>query len=80
MLERLHREPPVLVWWRIANLPQHTLLPRNHDALREAFARWHAVTRLRPSTGTGGIQAVQRAFFFDIRGYDEDLLWWGRMD
>lgn len=44
-----------VVLCRIADLPQHALLPRNYDALREAFARWHAVTRLRPSIGTGGI-------------------------
>jgi hypothetical protein len=80
VLDRLQTEPPALVLCRIADLPQHASLPSNCETLMESFERFHAMTRLRPCTGTGGIQAARRSFFFDIRGYDEDLLWWGAMD
>jgi glycosyltransferase involved in cell wall biosynthesis len=80
VLERLQREPPALVLCRISDLPQHVSLPSDRATLRERFERFHAMTRLRPCTGTGGIQAARRSFYFDIRGYDEDLLWWGAMD
>ena len=80
VLDRLRREPPALVLCRISDLPQHVSLPSDRETLRERFERFHAMTRLRPCTGTGGIQAARRSFFFDIRGYDEDLLWWGAMD
>lgn len=30
--------------------------------------------------GDGAIQAAPRQFWFDVRGYDEDFLWWGSMD
>jgi len=30
--------------------------------------------------GTGGIQVLPRSFLFDVRGYDEDMLYWGALD
>ncbi|MDB4963628.1 MAG: hypothetical protein JWP01_3627 [Myxococcales bacterium] len=35
---------------------------------------------MRGTYGTGGIQALRRSFLFDVRGYDEDMLWWGAVD
>jgi glycosyltransferase involved in cell wall biosynthesis len=79
-LERLKREPPALVLCRASDLPQHVSLPSRREKLMDAFDSLRAKAQLRPSFGTGGIQAAQRSFFFEIRGYDEDLCWWGAMD
>jgi hypothetical protein len=79
-LERLKRKPPALILCRISDLPQHASVPRDRQALINAFADLKTLTRLRPRYGTGAVQATRRCFFFDIRGYDEDLLWWGAMD
>jgi glycosyltransferase involved in cell wall biosynthesis len=80
VLERLKGEPPALVLCRSSDLPQHTRLPNKSEELMDAFNRLRVLARLRPRFATGGIQAARRSFFFDIRGYDEDLLWWGAMD
>jgi len=80
VLERLKEEPPALVLCRSSDLPQHTRLPNKSEELMGVFNRLHVLARLRPRFGTGGIQAARRSFFFDIRGYDEDLLWWGAID
>jgi glycosyltransferase involved in cell wall biosynthesis len=40
----------------------------------------HATSRLRGQHGCGGIQVASRQFFFDVRGYDETLRWWGAED
>lgn len=39
-----------------------------------------ATSRLRGKHGCGGIQVAPRQFFFDVRGYDEALRWWGAED
>ena len=80
VLERLKGEPPALVLCRSSDLPRQASLPTNSEELRDAFNRLRVLARLRPRYGTGGIQAARRSFFFNIRGYDEDLLWWGAMD
>jgi hypothetical protein len=77
VLDRLRREPPALVLCRISDLPQHVSLPSDRETLRERFERFHAMTRLRPCTGTVASKPPD-ARSFEIRGYDEDLLWWGR--
>jgi hypothetical protein len=80
VLERLRHQPPALVLCRISDLPQHILLPSDPAELQQVFGLVRHQTRLRSHTGSGGIQAATRSFFFEIRGYDEDLLWWGAMD
>lgn len=80
VLDRLSRNPPALVLCRISDLPAHASIPTTGDQLKRAFENLHARSRLRPCYGSGGVQAAQRSFFFDIRGYDEDLAWWGAMD
>jgi glycosyltransferase involved in cell wall biosynthesis len=80
VLERLREEPPALMLCRSSDLPQEASLPSHAEELKDAFNRLRLLARLRPRFGTGGIQAARRSFFFDIRGYDEDLLWWGAMD
>ncbi len=80
VLERLKRKPPTLVLCRSSDLPQDACLPEDEQILMNSFYRLQKLTSLRPEWGPGGIQAAQRSFFFDIRGYDEDLLWWGAMD
>ena len=80
VIERLNREPHALILCRSADLPQSVPLPSDGDDLLHAFHGLRAKTRLRHRGGTGGIQAAGRSFFFDIRGYDEDLAWWGALD
>jgi hypothetical protein len=80
VLNRLQSQPPALVLCRISDLPSNANLPAEPEALKAVFERLLLSTRLRRSTGSGGIQAARRSFFFHIRGYDEDLLWWGAMD
>jgi glycosyltransferase involved in cell wall biosynthesis len=80
VLARLRREPPALVLCRISDLPRGVEIPRSRKALNGAFPRLLEQTRLRKRSGSGAIQAASRDFFFEIRGYDEDLLWWGAMD
>jgi hypothetical protein len=80
VVEHLRKEPPALVLCRISDLPAHVLLPHHCEKLLDTFDMLRAVTQLRPRYASGGIQAARRAFFFDVRGYDEDLLWWGAMD
>lgn len=77
---RLQRTPPALVLCRSSDLPADARLPTQPDQLLHDFERLRAAARMRSRTGTGGIQAAPRAFFFEIRGYDEDLVWWGAMD
>lgn len=79
VLDRLKREPPALALCRSADLPRNAALPEQ-GALLARFDRLAAQAHLRHRGGTGGIQAASRAFFFAVRGYDEDLLWWGAMD
>jgi hypothetical protein len=80
LLERLRKEPPSIVLCRISDLPACARIPSNREQLLRAFDNLRIMARLRPRYGSGAIQASRRSFFFDIRGYDEDLLWWGAMD
>jgi glycosyltransferase involved in cell wall biosynthesis len=80
VLRRLAQQPPALALCRISDLPQDLSLPTDPADLQRAFEHLRQRTRLRRQTGSGGIQAAARSFFFEIRGYDEDLLWWGAMD
>lgn len=79
MLKRLQSQPPALVLCRSLDLPQRVRLPAN-EQLAAAFDQLRRQARPRGRSGTGGIQAAHRDFFFQVRGYDEDLLWWGAMD
>lgn len=80
VLEGLAREPASLVLCQSADLPEHVTLPVDSKQFLASFQQLHRASQLRSRTGTGGIQAARRSFFFDIRGYDEDLVWWGAMD
>jgi len=77
---RLARQPLALVLCRSSDLPPNAVVPGRPDELLSAFDRLRATSALRGPSGTGGIQAAPRSFFFEIRGYDEDLAWWGAMD
>ena len=65
-------------------LCQSSDLPRlGADTRPIALAEFDALrrrSRLRGTYGTGGIQAVRRSFLLEVRGYDEDMRWWGAMD
>jgi hypothetical protein len=69
-----------LILCRISDLDKHVTLPNSRDELLRDFQQIQATAKLRSPSGSGGIQAAARGFFFEIRGYDEDLLWWGAMD
>jgi glycosyltransferase involved in cell wall biosynthesis len=83
-LEVVHRrladKEKNLVLCRISDLDKNVTLPASGNELLSKFYHFRAHTKLRSPTGSGGIQAAARSFFFKIRGYDEDLLWWGAMD
>lgn len=51
-----------------------TLTPAAYDRL-SIQAKWPA-----PTHGIGGIQFAPRKFWFDVHGYDEDMIYWGSMD
>ncbi|MDR4467891.1 MAG: glycosyltransferase [Nitrospira sp.] len=80
VLEKLDRTSPALVLCRISDLPADIPVPSDADELKQSFAQLHGRARLRPRYGSGAMQAVSRAFLFEIHGYDEDLYWWGAMD
>lgn len=69
-----------LVLCQSLDLPQRARLPDDPDRLLAQFDRLRALATPRHRGGTGGIQAARRDFFFQVRGYDEDLIWWGAMD
>ena len=80
VLENLDRMSPALVLCRISDLPAGIPVPSDADELNQSFTQLHSRARLRPRYGSGAMQAVSRAFLFEIHGYDEDLYWWGAMD
>jgi len=77
---RLNQHPGSLILCRSLDLPQYIRLPNSRVSLHNNYSYLQSRGRLRGKSGTGGIQAASRDFFFTIRGYDEDLLWWGAMD
>jgi glycosyltransferase involved in cell wall biosynthesis len=79
VLDMLREQPRRMVLCRSSDLPRGVEPPRR-DALFDAFATLRASARLRGFQGSGGIQAASRAFFFEARGYDEDMVWWGAED
>ncbi len=79
-LERLRQDPPALVLCPISDLPQTAHIPDSPEELRKAWTGLAASSQLRKKGGSGASQTARRSFYFQIRGYDEDMLWWGAMD
>jgi hypothetical protein len=63
-----------------SDLGRDVRLPSDHEELRRAYGTLKQRARRRGKHGTGGIQLASRGFFFEVRGYDEDLVWWGAED
>jgi cellulose synthase/poly-beta-1,6-N-acetylglucosamine synthase-like glycosyltransferase len=80
VIDTLTRTPRALALCQSTDLSASVSLPEEPKALREDFEELRAHGTLRPQTGIGGIQATTREFFFGVRGYDEDLIWWGAED
>jgi len=80
VIRRLRERECGLILCRSLDLPREIRLPTGRCALFDSFETLCAEAKLRGPHGTGGIQAARRTFFFDVRGYDEDLVWWGAMD
>jgi hypothetical protein len=80
VMARLEQQPQALVLCRSSDLPANAVIPGHPEQLLTAFEGLRGISTLRGPSGTGGIQAARRAFFFEVRGYDEDLAWWGAMD
>jgi len=55
-------------------------LTSDEEKLLDDFEMLKLQAKMRHKWGTGAMQAAHREFFFEVRGYDEDLLWWGAMD
>jgi hypothetical protein len=80
VLDTLRSDAPCFVLCRSSDLPQDARVPDEDPVPAAAFEALRRRARLRGRHGTGGIQAAAREFFFDVRGYDEDLVWWGAED
>jgi glycosyltransferase involved in cell wall biosynthesis len=80
VLAEFERHPLSLAMCRISDLPSTSTVPRDTNELLRMFPELRRQTRLRGRHGTGAMQAAPRSFFFQVRGYDEDFLWWGAMD
>ncbi|MCI0537622.1 MAG: glycosyltransferase family 2 protein [Verrucomicrobiales bacterium] len=80
VMDTLTCQPESLVLCRSSDLPQGAALEEEPEALVASLSRLRSLSLLRPRYGTGGIQVGPRTFFFDVRGYDEDFVWWGAMD
>lgn len=65
---------------RCLDLPQSAHVPDMPQSLLRALPKLTQTGRMRPATSSGGVQWAPRQFFFDVHGYDEDLVWWGAMD
>jgi hypothetical protein len=78
VLVKLREEPRRFLMCRSTDLPNRAL--PEPSSLRHHFDDLRRIGRVRGFQGTGGIQAAQRAFFFEVRGYDEDFHWWGAED
>ena len=76
----LQQDPQSLVLCRSRDLRRGQQLPGETQGVHTGFERLRRRTRLRRRSGTGGIQAAAREFFFKVQGYDEDLVWWGAED
>lgn len=79
VLAILREDPRRLALCRSSDLPQNAAVPATGISA-EAFPALARRARLRGKHGSGGIQAARRDFFFDVRGYDEDMIWWGAED
>lgn len=80
IIDKFKKTLHTFILCRSSDLPSETSLSANSELSKNDYYELKSITKLRPKYGTGGIQAAQRSFFFDVRGYDEDLLWWGGMD
>jgi cellulose synthase/poly-beta-1,6-N-acetylglucosamine synthase-like glycosyltransferase len=80
ILAELRSNARTLVLCQSSDLPQGCDVPTDSVALRAAFASLRTRATTRPMYGTGGIQVLPRSFLFDVRGYDEDMLYWGALD
>ena len=80
VLGALQQQPCRLVLCRSRDLRSDQILPDEPQEVYADFERLRRRTRLRRRSGTGGIQAATREFFFKVQGYDEDLVWWGAED
>jgi hypothetical protein len=77
VLAELGADPQRIVLCRSSDLPEGCVLPSD---ILAGFAELRALANLRGEFGTGGIQAMRRSFVVEIRGYDEDMVWWGALD
>lgn len=80
VLSELSVDPQRIVLCQSSDLREDCVLPADTDELRAQLGRLKAEATLRGRHGTGGIQAVPRSFLMEVRGYDEDMRWWGALD
>jgi glycosyltransferase involved in cell wall biosynthesis len=80
VVAELRDDPQKVVLCQSSDLPEDCAIPDEPDAIRAQFAQLRARATVRGKFGTGGIQAMKRSFLVEVRGYDEDMLWWGALD
>ncbi len=80
VLADLREDPDRIVLCQSSDLPQDCALPDDPEAIRAQFLELARQAQLRGAYGTGGIQAMRRSFVVEVRGWDEDMLWWGALD
>ena len=80
VLAELRDDPQKVVLCQSSDLPKDCVIPDEPEAIRAQFEELRTRAAVRGSYGTGGIQAIKRSFLVEVRGYDEDMLWWGALD
>lgn len=79
-LAEVQRDPDAIVLCQSSDLPETCTLPAEPSEIRARFESLRRLANVRGTFGTGGIQLMRRSFLFQVRGYDEDMLWWGALD
>jgi glycosyltransferase involved in cell wall biosynthesis len=68
---------PRIIYCRCLDLPEEVA---EQAWERGDYPALHAKASFRPKGGTGACQCASRAYFDEVRGYDEGYTYWGKED